>query len=105
MLIAGMLRNTDTGRYHPIYFHSAPKPSEAGDTGAVRHRSWGHDNVGYDTQEEAQAATASICKQGGYRMEDLVWDWNGKDSPHMTWLFVPQPPLPAPAAAGEVLPN
>lgn len=83
---AGVLRNTATGRFHPIVFYPSPRPSEAGDL-TVRHRSKGHHTAGFDTMDEA---VAFIDARPTWRHTRLVWAWDGEGVPALTFSF----PLP-----------
>lgn len=79
---AGILRNTATGRFHPIFFRPAPKPSETGEK-VCRHKSIGHHTDGLDTIEKARDFINSTNSEDS----GLVWEWDGTDVPAMTWLF------------------
>jgi len=52
----GILKNTSTGRFHPISFRMAPRPSETVEDSldGCRHKSIGHHTEGFDTIEGAK---------------------------------------------------
>ena len=81
----GILRNTETDRYHPIIFRPAPMASQADtDSGAMRHKSGAHHTEGLDTLELAQAwiAERDYCVDAG-----VVWNWTGEGRPAMVEWF------------------
>ncbi len=80
---AGVLRNTATGRFHPIVFYASPKPSEAGES-IVRHRSKQHHTAGFATMDEA---VEWIVAQPTWRPTGLVWVWDGEGVPAITHWF------------------
>ncbi len=82
----GMLKNTATGRYHPIVFRPAPAPS--GPMGrAERYRSKGHHTDGFPTRE---AAIEHVKTNAEWRWVDLEWEWGGVGVPAMTEWFTPE---------------
>lgn len=81
-LPAGILKNTKTGRFHPIVFRPGPRPSDDGDI--VRHKSLGHHPDGFETID---AARASLAERPGYKDSGLEWEWNGEETPAITCDF------------------
>jgi hypothetical protein len=85
MLPAGILIHEKTGRFHPIIFRPAPLPG--GDKlphGVERYRSLGHHTLGFDTKEAAQR---SIQAHPGLVLTSQTWQWEGEETPAITWLF------------------
>ena len=82
----GMLKNTATGRFHPIVFREAPMPGDADATmEARRYKSLGHHTAGFDSEAEAMA---SIEKQPTWKWTGRVYGWDGTDTPAMVeWFF------------------
>jgi hypothetical protein len=79
---AAILENKETGRFHPIWFRPAPRPSDDAVEGALcRHRSLGHHTLGFETIEAAQAFIS-----GDERAWDtgIVLSWDGRAMPAMT---------------------
>lgn len=73
-----VMKNTATGRFHPISYRPAPRPSESADLGAgtvCRHKSIGHHTDGFDTLEEA---VEWIEKNEGARYVDTLEGWDGE---------------------------
>jgi hypothetical protein len=79
---AAILSNIETGRFHPVYFRPAPRPSENAVEGETcRHRSLGHHTLGFETLEAAEqfiAADDSAWPTG------IVLDWSGEGIPAVT---------------------
>lgn len=77
---AGLLENTATGRWHPIWFYEAPKPSEYGES-HCRHHSKGNHVEGFATRDEALAwiATYPALLFSGFK-----WTWSGTGDPIMS---------------------
>lgn len=88
-----MLKNTETNRFHPIFYFESPLPggfeSETNQK-LVRYKSKGHHTSGFDTREAAYASASSELvaqiKSAGYspileldEKDDLLWD--GKEMP------------------------
>lgn len=87
-MIAGMLHNTKTDRYHPIFFRLAPMPSGADDSmGAWRHKSFGHHTNGFNTLSEAQNHLTAACASGEHQPCEMMWDWDGEDIPALVEWF------------------
>ncbi len=87
MYPTGHLKNTKTGRYHPISFRCAPRPSDNEVTDdTVRYKSVGHHSEGLNTLEESKAFVAS---NPDMKEMDLVWEWDGEGVPAMIWEFPP----------------
>lgn len=86
----GMLKNTATGRWHPILFCPAPPPS--GDVvGFRRHRSKGHHTVGFDTEAFAMSDISQHISEGRGWWSGMSWTWDGTEVPAMTgWFKVPE---------------
>ncbi|MBT4849330.1 hypothetical protein HON36_00570 [Candidatus Parcubacteria bacterium] len=85
----GILRNTETGRFHPIPFRLAPSPSDhATNPEYQRHKSYGHHTEGFDSLE---AAKQWIAEQENLSYVDMMWKWDGKDLPAMTQRFKVEP--------------
>jgi len=86
---AGMLRNTATGRFHPILFHPAPFPGQTGDLpigSVMRYRSIGHHTEGFSTLDEALAHVKTTYP--GYTLLEGIDEWDGQDVPAST-IFLP----------------
>lgn len=82
---AGILKNTQTGRFHPIVFRPAPMPGGAdAESNAMRHKSLGHHTNGLDTIE---AANDWIAQQGSMVNAGVVYDWDGVGVPAMVEWF------------------
>lgn len=82
MTYAAILKNEDSGRYHPILFYASPRPSDDREPGRVcRHRSSGHHTDGFDTVEEAQEMISSepVLNDTG-----LILAWDGVEIPATT---------------------
>lgn len=86
---AGILKNTATGRFHPILFRMAPMPGNAdADMAAQRYRSLGHHTDGFDTLEAAKAHMAE--KRDNCIVIDTgrEWEWDGADVPALVEFFL-----------------
>lgn len=82
MYPAGILINKKSGRFHPIVFRSAPRPSESfGEP--HRHKSIGHHTDGFATHEEADAHIESQS----WKQTGCVWEWDGECIPAIVWIF------------------
>lgn len=81
---AGILKNTDTGRYHPIIFRPPPTPSGDYDSAIQRYKSKGHHTIGCDTIEEAHK---SIRDNSSFIDSGALYEWDGKEIPAMTDWF------------------
>lgn len=77
---AGLLFHKDTGRWHPILFREAPKPSEHGEP-YCRHHSVGNHTKGFETEEQA---LGFIAQQEGWVYQGLAWEWSGDETPAMS---------------------
>lgn len=85
----GILKNTSTGRFHPIPFRRAPMPggADAAMT-AQRYKSIGHHTSGYPTLEEAQAYIATRhSPENQMVFTGVIWDWDGTGVPAMVEFF------------------
>lgn len=80
--LIGMLHNTATNRYHPIYFFESPLP---GGGGPIRYKSKGHHTTGYATREEALVDIPKLNEEltklyGPVKQlleTDFIWDGTG----------------------------
>ncbi len=82
----GYLKNTATGRFHPIVFRMAPMPGNADATlSAQRYKSLGHHTTGFDTLEAAQAHVTS--EKTTLVDVGTIWDWDGEGIPAMIEWF------------------
>ncbi len=81
---AGLLHNTATGRWHPIYFRLAPRPSDTEDGQAMRFKSGGHHTQGFLCCEQALEYMA--C-QPSWKDTGLVWERDGTGIPTITTDF------------------
>jgi len=88
---AGHLKNIKTGRFHPVYFRCAPRPSDSESDPTVRFRSVGHHTTGYDTIEESKAFVTSKPR---LTETDIIWEWDGEEIPAIVWEF-PNPNIPS----------
>jgi hypothetical protein len=78
-----ILKNTATGRFHPIVFRYAPTPSDDG-TGPSRYKSRGHHTDGFDTLDEARSFIESKPELDA---AGALYEWDGEDVPAMViWL-------------------
>jgi hypothetical protein len=86
-----MLKNTSTGRFHPMFYFESPLPggieSDANKQ-FIRYKSKGHHTDGFDTRELAlESITTKLIdqiKSVGYNPNlelDGDLEWNGKDIP------------------------
>lgn len=94
-MIVGMLRNTATGRFHPIFFRPAPMPGGVDrNLHARRYKSFVHHTEGFATEEEAIASAKQSCEQAGpdYEFRPISWDWDGEDVPTMVEFFETKQP-------------
>ena len=81
----GYLKNTTTGRFHPISFREAPMPYGVGKRNvAQRYRSIGHHTEGFDT---IKAARKWVSEQEHTVDVNRIWEWDGKDVPAMVEWF------------------
>lgn len=83
---AGVLKNTSTGKFHPVCFRIHPRPSETLDANQIncRYKSVGHHTNGFVTMEEADKF---IADQKDWQASGIVWEWNGTDIPAIIWQF------------------
>ncbi len=80
---AGMLHDTQKGRFHPIVFRPAPFPGGVADE-VHRYRSLGHHTAGFDTLDEAMA---HINGNEKLFWSSRTWEWDGVTDPVMTEFF------------------
>lgn len=84
MYPAAMLKNTKTGKFHPIIFRAAPMPSGS----APRYKSLGHHTKGFDTLEAAKEWVQEMVKQGKLiDHTDQIAEWDGVGVPAMVTFF------------------
>lgn len=77
---AALLKNTRTGRFHPMPFRPSPRPSDDAEPGKVcRHRSIGHHTDGFASKD---AALAFIQAEGW--TPTVVYEWDGTGIPATT---------------------
>jgi hypothetical protein len=82
----GFLKNTATGRFHPILFRPAPAPSSDSKDAVQRFRSSGHHTAGFGTLDEARTWVREQEQLSDVR---VIWEWDGEGIPAMTeWLSV-----------------
>lgn len=81
---AGILKNAQTGRFHPIVFRPGPAPSSSPEDDDQRYKSFGHHAEGFDTLHEAKVC---IAKQRDWCDTGLQWIWDGTDTPVMVVWF------------------
>jgi hypothetical protein len=94
-LHAAILSNAESGRFHPIYFRPAPRPSDDAVEGETcRHRSLGHHTLGFETLEAAQGF---IAEDESAWPTGIVLNWSGQGIPAVTLDL----PLDRPVAMPE----
>lgn len=87
---AGILTNTKTGRFHPIFFWMPPMPCGAETGSAFRYKSASHHTDGFATMEEAReniAKAAETDVAAGVQDSGRRWDWDGEGVPPMVEFF------------------
>jgi len=91
-----MLKNTKTGRFHPIVFRPGPAPSSRDEEDVQRYKSSGHHTEGFDTLEEARA---SVKERPEWHLFDIMWNWNPdeEDIPAIVEWFAASDMMPAAA--------
>jgi hypothetical protein len=104
--IIAMLHNTDTGRWHPMFFLPAPQPSAGPDDTATRYKSKMHHTAGFPTREEAEAnARGKMAEQVGRHFGHFgptrfclskAFPWDGEDIPAMVTFFAETEVEPVP---------
>jgi hypothetical protein len=84
---AGILKHSQTSRFHPILFRPAPSHMDE-DDGPKRHRSRGHHPLGFESIEEAN----THIEENGWNNSGLVWLWDDDGTiPAMTeWFSQPE---------------
>lgn len=85
--LAGILKNLDTGKFHPIAFRMSPRPSSNPNDDVQRYKSACHHTQGFNTIEEGRVF---IKNQSQWKDTGTVWNWtpDGKDDiPAMIWEF------------------
>ena len=71
----GILKNTTTGRFHPVSFRAAPLPGDGdGILTPCRYKSFGH-----HTFASLDAATHWIKSDERCRWVDRTWEWDGDE--------------------------
>lgn len=80
-----VLKNTKTGRFHPIVFSPAPMPGLADLKARApqRYRSLGHHTDGFETVE----AAIGYIRENHLAWMDRTLDWSGEDVPAITEFF------------------
>ena len=74
-LHAATLHNIRTGRFHPILFRPAPRPSDTVGLGIVcRHRSAGHHTDGFQDKDVSDAYIAE--NSDAYWPTGIVFAWD-----------------------------
>ena len=91
--VFSILKNTATGRFHPILFTERPLPGPPADNKPIRWKSFGHHTMGFDTREEALAS----IRGGKEEVEDRFgtlrfavkndFEWDGNGIPAIVHLF------------------
>lgn len=77
-----IVKNTATGRFHPMLFRPAPRPSDDVACGTIcRHRSIGHHTEGFPDLASAEGYVAD-CET--FRPIALVFEWSGENTPATT---------------------
>lgn len=80
----GMLKNTATGRFHPISLRRSPHAYEPEVGGPARYKSIGHHTAGFDTLSEA---INHVVSNSAMRWENIAWEWDGNGIPAMVQTF------------------
>jgi hypothetical protein len=85
----GILKNTETGGFHPIPFRMAPMPGGADSAMTMqRYKSVGHHTDGYPTIDEAKAYIATKHSEDHHMIfTGDIWDWDGNGMPAMVEFF------------------
>jgi hypothetical protein len=103
MMIYSLLKNTATGRFHPILFRPAPMPGYADEKmSAQRYRSLGHHTDGFDTEEKANEHIGSSCREHAYKSSGICFEWDGASIPAMVGWFSEEKPAAGSALEGVV---
>lgn len=81
-----ILKNEKTGRYHPVFFRPAPRPSDDVAEGKVcRHKTLGHHTEGFENLDLAidwiDGLGSAVWPTG------IVYRWSGEDFPAMHMDF------------------
>ena len=82
----GIVRNTATGRFHPMFYREYPLPGP-GPHPIVRFKSGGHHTEGLETRSEAEAYNeeqrAKLVEMGQPCRDGLIadWEWDGEGMP------------------------
>ena len=84
ILPAGVLCNTATGKFHPVFFRLSPAPSSDPLESAQRYKSSAHHTEGFGSLDEAKNFIAELV---GYVDTQMVWDWDGNGIPIVTAWF------------------
>jgi|GEM_PF-3985947 len=80
-----LLKNTATGRFHPISFRPAPLP---GGSSIPRYKSIGHHTEGFDSVEAAKEwVTTKVVEGKAVDKTTTVVDWDGNGIPAMVEFF------------------
>lgn len=79
MYHTSILHNTCTGRFHPIPYKCAPRPSESWSPGEYcRHKSIGHHTEGFTLLIDA---VEHIEGDKRFWPTGIILEWNGQDTP------------------------
>lgn len=86
----GIVRNTATGRWHPMFYRDSPFPGGFDsdlNRNVTRFKSGGHHTEGFATREKAEASIedrrAKLASGGEPCAPGLIadWEWDGEDVP------------------------
>jgi hypothetical protein len=86
--VIATLRNSKTGRWHPILFREEPLPGPAPEV--VRHKSRGHHTEGFESQEAADDHSRNELAprvEGARLALDTVIEWDGEGIPAVVHFF------------------
>lgn len=108
----GMVRNTATGRFHPMFYRDAPFPGGVDsdlNRNVARFKSGGHHTNGFATREEADSANEEsrerLIEAGEKCWPGLIsdWEWDGQGCPSDIRLVNTADGVVLPSLRGEVL--
>lgn len=94
---AGILHNTATNRWHPLYFYLSPKLSDSASDAVMRFHSAGHHTNGFACLDDAKRY---IQEQTNWKDTGAVWGWDGTGIPTITDYFVVDTFLSTPQIEG-----
>lgn len=82
--LAGMIRDSHTGRFHPVILKESPLPGPPSDDKPVRFKSHGHHTTGFESRDDAIASIVNEMAQQlpglryltdlGDSDKDMKWD-------------------------------